>query len=124
MLKVAGELSGSTNTWMVGPKTMSAHVIPALALMVTAALLVFLLPHLARQCIATAFFLGGTLGSPAFADIRAISLPRMEGVLVSGSREGEYARALRKRRRLAARTRCARCDVDDLGFCKPLPSAA
>ena len=62
--------------------------------MVTAALLVFLLPHLARQCIATAFFLGGALGSPAFTDIRAIGLPRMEGVLISESREGEYTRTL------------------------------
>ena len=62
--------------------------------MVTAALLVFLLPHLARQCIATAFFLDGTLGSPSFADIRAVGLPRMEGVLISESREGEYIRTL------------------------------
>ena len=62
--------------------------------MVTAALLVFLLPHLARQCIATTFFLGGALGSPAFADIRAIGLPRMEGVLISERREGEYVRTL------------------------------
>lgn len=62
--------------------------------MVTAALLVFLLPHLARQCIATAFLLGGALGSPAFADIRAIGLPRMEGVLINESREGEYVRTL------------------------------
>ena len=30
MLKVAGELADGTNTWMVGPKTMQGHVIPAL----------------------------------------------------------------------------------------------
>ena len=31
MLKAAGELADGTNTWMVGPKTMQGHVIPALA---------------------------------------------------------------------------------------------
>ena len=63
--------------------------------MVAAALLVFLLPHLAKQCIATVFFLGGAVGSPSFADLRAIDLPRMEGVLISERREGEYVRTLR-----------------------------
>ena len=71
-----------------------ACMVPRKQLRAADALLVFLLPHLARQCIATAFFLGGALGSPAFADIRAIGLPRMEGVLVSESREGEYVRTL------------------------------
>ena len=28
MLKIAGELADGTNTWMVGPKTMAAHIIP------------------------------------------------------------------------------------------------
>ena len=31
MLRVAGELADGTNTWMVGPKTMQGHIIPALA---------------------------------------------------------------------------------------------
>ena len=30
MLKVAGQLADGTNTWMVGPKTMQGHIIPAL----------------------------------------------------------------------------------------------
>ena len=31
MLKVAGQLADGTSTWMVGPKTMQGHIIPALA---------------------------------------------------------------------------------------------
>ncbi len=30
MLKLAGELSGGTNTWMVGPKTMEQHIVARL----------------------------------------------------------------------------------------------
>lgn len=30
MLRLAGELADGTNTWMVGPKTMAAHIIPKL----------------------------------------------------------------------------------------------
>ena len=30
MLKLAAELAGGTNTWMVGPKTMEGHIIPSL----------------------------------------------------------------------------------------------
>ena len=62
--------------------------------MVTAALAVFLLPHLVRQCIATAFFLGGVAGHSQFTDIAPTHLPRMEGVYISASREGEYVRTL------------------------------
>lgn len=30
MLKIAGELTDGTNTWMVGPKTMGNHIVPGL----------------------------------------------------------------------------------------------
>lgn len=30
MLKLAGEMTGGTNTWMVGPKTMEAHIVARL----------------------------------------------------------------------------------------------
>ena len=30
MLKIAGELADGTNTWMVGPKTMEAHIVKRL----------------------------------------------------------------------------------------------
>ncbi len=30
MLKIAGELTDGTNTWMVGPKTMDKHIVPLL----------------------------------------------------------------------------------------------
>ena len=89
--------------------------------MVTAALLVFLLPHLARQCIATAFFLGGALGSPTFADIRAIGLPRMEGVLISESREGEYTRTLQSGVALLREQGVRDETVMTLDFANPFP---
>jgi F420-dependent oxidoreductase-like protein len=31
MLKLAGAMSAGTNTWMAGPKTMAAHIVPRLA---------------------------------------------------------------------------------------------
>ena len=89
--------------------------------MVAAALLVFLLPHLARQCIATAFFLGGALGSPAFADIRAIGLPRMEGVLISESREGEYVRTLQSGVALLREQEVKDATLMTLDFANPFP---
>ena len=90
--------------------------------MVAAALLVFLLPHLARQCIATAFFLGGALGSPSFADIRAIDLPRMEGVLISESREGEYVRTLQSGVALLREQGVKDATLMTLDFANPFPA--
>lgn len=89
--------------------------------MVTAALLVFLLPHLARQCIATVFFLGGALGSPSFADIRATGLPRMQGVLVSESREGEYVRTLQSGVALLREQGVRDATLMTLDFANPFP---
>ena len=89
--------------------------------MVAAALVVFLLPHLARQGVATVFFLGGALGGPSFADIRPMNLPRMEGVLIKESGEGEYVGTLRSGVRLLREQRVRNATVMTLDFANPFP---
>ena len=71
--------------------------------------------------MATVFFLGGALGSPSFADIRAIDLPRMEGVLISESREGEYVRTLQSGVALLREQNVRDETLMTLDFANPFP---
>ena len=61
------------------------------------------------------------LGSPAFADIRAIGLPRMEGVLISESREGEYTHTLQSGVALLREQGVRNETLMTLDFANPFP---